>query len=1820
MVHEVSCIVAVTDNKKLEAVKVYLDDEVILAGNGSFTFTRGKASVAKIKVYAVDSEGNMATETAECIFVDNSDKTVPVAEITSPAHASEIFGKVNIEGTAKDKEGLLRYVLQYRIQGSDEFITFSEKTEAVENGVLGTLNTENLRNGVYDIRLTVEDNGGNYEYVQYSYIVNNENEGTGVIPSEEDDKDIIDPVIKLALSKNVASIDENVKVYITVTDNKKVESVQVFVDGVEIEFSGNQTEFTSDKVGKITVKVVATDSSGNTSEKSAICSFYNFSDSIPPELDIISPEYDATLDKPTEIIGSVYDETKLAYYSVEYRPKGAEEYILLKKSSEEKRNESLAVFDTTVLANGIYEFKITAEDFGGNITYCEGQYVVDGTFKVGNTNLSFEDVNTKISGVDISVARYYSSSNKLSGDFGAGWTMSLGGIQLYEMHEMNTGWFMEKHGKELGTVYTLTESASHDVVITYGDGTSERFKAKLNPDRYRFVPLQNTSMEFESPDGSKNKLEAYCDNKIFLWGYLGKNELLDFNTNPFQIDKYKLILEDETIVIIDKKSGVESITDKAGNVINISEKGYVDENGSGLTFTRDSCGRITSITESDGKVTTYTYDDNNDLIKVTNPMGYSVGYIYDDNHNIISIIDSRGVEAAHNEYDDNGRVIATVDANGNRMTYEHDVDGRTDIITDKLGNKSVYVYDDKGNVLKCTDANGNTTYAEYDEYGHITQSTDALGNITHYRMTATGDVLSMTNAIGNTVENSYNDQKQLTSITAMGATQMIVNYDEDGLLTSTEDAMGNSTYYEYDSSYRVKGIADDIGCYISFTYDGKGNVISSVNGAGESATFTYDESGNCTSKTVVKITDDGFENITENYEYDVMDRLIKIIYADGSVTSVEYDGNGNMTAAVDEKGRRISYEYDNNCNLIKVIYCDNTSETFEYDAEGRNTKSTDRMGRTVTMTYDKVGNMLTKIYPNGAEESYTYDAKYRLVSTTGVNGGVTKYEYDEIDRNTAIVDALGNRTEFAYDENSMLSFMTDPKGNVFKYSYDANGNRTKVTMPDGTTISSAYDARGRITTQTDQNGHATSYEYDDADRLISVTDALGSKWEYTYSNVGELASVKDANGNVTSYEYDSMGRVIKTTNAAGKSAFCTYDKSGSILTSTDYAGITTTYTYDSLDRVIRQDVGGDVTEFTYTIGGLLSSVSDKSGVIYYTYDDMDGLTKVKLANGTEIKYSYDDSYRLTRLSTAYGDTSYSYDLMDRLIRVVDRNGVATLYEYDDNSNRTAVKYANGITTTYVYNDVNQLISEESIDKDCNVVVKYVYTLGKAGERLKVTEPDSVTEYTYDELYRLTGEKVTKNGNVTETTYTYDKVGNRLTKIENGTVTEYSYNNLNQLVSETGVTYSYDDNGNLIKKAESGKTTTYTFDNQNRLIRATISNGQDVTVEEYKYDYAGNRTAKITEGVTTNYVVDTNGTLSQVLYETDGTGSLTTFYTRGSELISLQRADEERYYLYDGHGNVRFLTDENGTVTDTYDYDAFGNLTEQTGDTENSYLYCGEQYDANTGFYYLRARYMNPTTGTFISMDSYQGSMFDPVSLHKYLYANSNPIKYNDPTGNCVAVIGGVFGSYELEKAEANHNAWVMQVLRSMMSKIRYEIIGSVTQEMATVAKIVATASVFGVMTSDEAVDAVKEAIISFYNNLQNGWIVYGPLDSYGRATGAVGSITRTMIWTGTATSTKVNPEDYESGQGLARGHLIAKSLGGSGTDKRNLVTIYQNPVNCPIMSGYENTIKLVVLAGQSVYMKVKPFYVDDNGMPLFLTMHAIGNFGFFLNVMIPNVK
>ena len=97
--------------------------------------------------------------------------------------------------------------------------------------------------------------------------------------------------------------------------------------------------------------------------------------------------------------------------------------------------------------------------------------------------------------------------------------------------------------------------------------------------------------------------------------------------------------------------------------------------------------------------------------------------------------------------------------------------------------------------------------------------------------------------------------------------------------------------------------------------------------------------------------------------------------------------------------------------------------------------------------------------------------------------------------------------------------------------------------------------------------------------------------------------------------------------------------------------------------------------------------------------------------------------------------------------------------------------------------------------------------------------------------------------------------------------------------------------------------------------------------------------------------------------------------------------------------MRLLTDATGAVTDRYDYDAFGNIISQAGSTPNVYLYSGEQSDQNLGFYYNRARYYSQGIGRFVTADSANGNIRSPMQLHRYFYANQNPVTNLDPSGN-----------------------------------------------------------------------------------------------------------------------------------------------------------------------------------------------------------------------------
>jgi RHS repeat-associated protein len=234
-------------------------------------------------------------------------------------------------------------------------------------------------------------------------------------------------------------------------------------------------------------------------------------------------------------------------------------------------------------------------------------------------------------------------------------------------------------------------------------------------------------------------------------------------------------------------------------------------------------------------------------------------------------------------------------------------------------------------------------------------------------------------------------------------------------------------------------------------------------------------------------------------------------------------------------------------------------------------------------------------------------------------------------------------------------------------------------------------------------------------------------------------------------------------------------------------------------------------------------------------------------------------------------------------------------------------------------------------------------------------------------------------------------------------------------------------------------------------------------------------------------VDTNNWISHVVAETDGAGALKAFYTRGGNtLISMNRGGVKSYYLFDGHGSVRMLANESNFITDTWNFDAYGEITFSTGVTENDYLYAGERFDRTTELYHLRARYMDPKTGTFMSMDTYQGNMHDPMSLHKYMYANANPISNTDPTGmwtvgemadalHIQGILNGSGGlNYALIFNMLKNAGYAIQFVSAMRGFVTAYFAGDLEGMLLSVAN--GAVSVVGICESHMAVQLLTKAL------------------------------------------------------------------------------------------------------------------------------------------------
>jgi RHS repeat-associated protein len=459
----------------------------------------------------------------------------------------------------------------------------------------------------------------------------------------------------------------------------------------------------------------------------------------------------------------------------------------------------------------------------------------------------------------------------------------------------------------------------------------------------------------------------------------------------------------------------------------------------------------------------------------------------------------------------------------------------------------------------------------------------------------------------------------------------------------------------------------------------------------------------------------------------------------------------------------------------------------------------------------------------------------------------------------------------------------------------------------------------------------------------------------------------------------------------------TYDPVGNIITDTDGNGETTTYTYDGLDSLINTTYYDSTdVDYTYDPVGNRLSMTDSYGTTAYTYDDLYRPVSVTSPEGS-LTYTYDAVNRLS-LTTPSGTTTYAYSAANQLTQVSDWASNTAQYTYDNAGRLSTTTLPNGVVTTNTYDNADRLTSV--VHKlGTTVLESFTYTLDAVGNRLSMADADGTTSYTYDALDRITSVTY-PTGTPTSVSYTYDAMGNRLSMTQDGVSTSYTYDAADRLLSKTTGTetthYTWDNDGNMLTKGPQ----TFTWNPAGKL--ETWTDGSNSA--SYQYNGDGVRVSYTVNEVATTYLQDLATGMAVVLSE--NTGSQTTLYVYGNDLISQSTSSGAVYLLADGLGSTRLLTDETGSVVGRYVYDVFGMERTKTGTGETDFTFAGEQMDPETGLQYLRERYYDPGDGRFISEDPFQSISSFTQSQNKYIYSFNNPILLFDPTGE-FAVAGAI---------------------------------------------------------------------------------------------------------------------------------------------------------------------------------------------------------------------
>ncbi|HMB91053.1 MAG TPA: RHS repeat-associated core domain-containing protein, partial [Rhodothermales bacterium] len=826
---------------------------------------------------------------------------------------------------------------------------------------------------------------------------------------------------------------------------------------------------------------------------------------------------------------------------------------------------------------------------------------------------------------------------------------------------------------------------------------------------------------------------------------------------------------------------------------------------------------------------------------------------------------------------------------------------------------------------------------------------------------------------------------------------MQYEYNQQGQLAAAYDALGFADRYTYDEAGRIKRETVKDGGVFSFQYDDTGRCVrraGSDNYDARSLRF-LDTAG------LTEVTD-SHGHITR-FERLPSGQVITEINPLGGITKTEYDEHGRIVAKTDPLDNVTHYEYDDQGNRSKSInalgfadewtfnqahqpltFTNPAGYTWQwrYDQYQRLVVSEDPEGNKYTLSYDGQGNLVRVMDPRGYTLQQYFTSNGVLRASTDWGGHTSKVEIDEFGRLGAEVDPFDHRTEYQYDEKSQLLRVDYPDGTYRAYNYDAAGNPIRVT---------------------NQNEHTTQYRYGPCKRLLQRIDALGNTLMLEWgSELAQLKSVTNAKGAVYRFYYNPLGTVQKEIGFEGSTLEYEFNAAGQRTASINGLGERNEFQRDALGRLVGHELAdGSQASFSYDAAGSLEAATNQDSELRFVRDSL-GRVIQEEQNGVTLERRYDGIDRVRHLQSSLGfQVDYTVDGNGDLTQVTINGEAQDATTMERNARGSVVRrtLAGQQVLEQEYDPLQRLVNQTLVQSS-SAFAPGLETAATLVNRSYLYEQDQVaairdahwgsTAYVIDPLDRVT--QTLKEKGVSEW-FQYDGDDN-LTRVATETqTTTLTYSDGNRLLQKEETVYEYDAQGRLVQKTEPGaegqeQIWRYDWDPQDQLRAFTNPDGE---TWHYTYDPFGRRIAKqAPEGSTTRFVWDRD----VVLQEVQGEAVAASWVFDG--FVPLCKLEGGHLYsvVTDHLGTPREMISQAGEVVWRATYSTWG-VAEvvQAGEVDCPVRFQGQWYDAESGLYYNRYRYYDPSAARYISLDPIR--LAGGSNIYSYVF---NPTMWIDPLG------------------------------------------------------------------------------------------------------------------------------------------------------------------------------------------------------------------------------